>query len=87
MVTGAQVTGHSNVIHTLTDLSREIILIFAHEPHAVLSALRVHPTLQLLHMAAPFFVHPAPVWGEPFRQVHLFAVRARVSEHNISVRE
>jgi len=47
---------------------------------AVLSELRVHPTLQLLHMAAPFFVQPAPVWGEPFVQLHTFASQALLSE-------
>ena len=47
-----------------------------HAPeHAVWFESMVKPPLQLLHMAAPCFVQAAPVLGEPFGQLHLFAAQ------------
>ena len=47
-----------------------------HAPeHAVWPELIVKPSLQLLHMDAPCLVQVAPVFGEPFGQVHMLAAR------------
>ena len=50
-----------------------------HAPEqAVWSGLMVKPPLQLLHMAAPCLVQAAPVFGEPFEQLHMLAAQDNV---------
>ena len=45
-----------------------------HAPeHSVCPASMVKPPLQLLHMAAPCLVQAAPIFGEPFGQLHMLA--------------
>ena len=46
--------------------------------HSVLPTLMVKPPLQLLHMAAPCLVQAAPVFGEPFEQLHMLAAQGNV---------
>ena len=61
-----------------TDKHNYLKLEALHAPkHAVWPALMVKPSLQLLHMAAPCFVQAAPVLGEPFGQLHLFAAQGK----------
>ena len=61
---------------SMSDKHDSLKLEPVHAPeHAVWPVLIVKPRSQLLHMSVRSLVQAAPVFGEPFGQVHTLAAR------------